>query len=1186
MSIHMAPSRRRHGAAIETGARRDRSWVPLLAMMFAAALVAVSPCATAATQVDCGAEAAELNRQAKTVRWEIVAPDEFKAGQPFRFNWRAEERFSSKTPVYLVLSVPGEVRFEADSVQIKRDEDGLVAQPALPGFLALPGGTRAPLGIQFGESKSRALIPLYQPGSTLTGSFAVQMFDRGQITLEAALVAHTTCGERTLSKGVPKIVTVNPGTPEIVVQDPYDVAVPKSALVSNDGRYLAQIFEGRYRIFDTRTGAKLVDHNGHNPNFSPTSRFVVADIGDFDGRDFEVIDLVSREVIATPVGRFVGWAHGDAFLIDGRGDYGTVTLRPTLISRPKVEDQKRLERSWAPEYGAAGLKEDALSIRYDGSCHACGSWSDTSISIDLDNAVVLFSGTFASDGFAPAPIYELASGHSGCCKTLPELKPYAAANYEVEPFDWGAGWRAREQIQFSHIFDPSANAAAADKTQDWYRAALALGEHWRRHRQIDPKTQARFFAGPTGSATIRGDWRGSSRSAASSGKNFQGHMRSELARFGVPTMEAIQPEAISFANTDVSEDPVARNRYADDAKKAAQAEAEIARRTKPWEDRLVKEFPALKQYLSKNAEALEYPGIAEYTESKPPPTSLTGKKVSLDKHLEGLWRWQFDGHPVWLMQLLTIDGSSALGYGVVAMLDGSRRADTSIIYLSHVLSGFWNGNYGSTEHQTRIKPRLFRNGYLVTASVVSGNIAVYDIKTGQAKPLITNVPQRDLIQDVWLSADARFVIQVNSDGQLFLYEVASGQQVLGGRYIDNEILIYTPEGYYWSSYEGAHYVQLRFPGLPGLFTFQQFASVLSSESIIRARLGNAAFAAPPPVLTPPPSLEIRMRERTGAGSEGVVRVRAQSSNGLARIRFFYDGQPARDVPVSGQEFEDEITVPRVPNARWLTAIAVDTKGFVSTSQAVPLQPAPGAANRLHAVLVGVDNYADAKINLRYAKSDARRLGDAVAATKDRYYASKNVNVLLDKGASAQLITEAVEKAVAAAGPQDTILFFFAGHGVQGRDGHYYLTPSGFDLNNIPGTGVSWSKLAAILGGAKSRVVIVLDSCHSGLSGSEGLATNEDTVKDLLSGAHAPVLVLAAAKGRQFSFENPDWGGGIFTYALSEVLKNSAAYDLNRNGVIEVSELYQALRTIVGTKTNDEQTPWLARQDLIGDFVLF
>ena len=109
----------------------------------------------------------------------------------------------------------------------------------------------------------------------------------------------------------------------------------------------------------------------------------------------------------------------------------------------------------------------------------------------------------------------------------------------------------------------------------------------------------------------------------------------------------------------------------------------------------------------------------------------------------------------------------------------------------------------------------------------------------------------------------------------------------------------------------------------------------------------------------------------------------------------------------------------------------------------------------------------------------------------------------------------------------------------------------------------------------------------GSPGVEGLGTNDDAVSALLSGAHPPMLVLAASKGRQFSYEGSKWGGGVFTDALVEAIqRNRQSYDLDHNGVIETSELYYALKSLVVRETGGEQTPWLVRQDLLGDFAVF
>ena len=183
-------------------------------------------------------------------------------------------------------------------------------------------------------------------------------------------------------------------------------------------------------------------------------------------------------------------------------------------------------------------------------------------------------------------------------------------------------------------------------------------------------------------------------------------------------------------------------------------------------------------------------------------------------------RWRGSGAGRWTatrlaLQLLIIEGSGAFGQGAIFLLEGQKKAAGRVTNLSKALEGLWGGQYGSTAQQTRLKPQLFFDRYLVIASVATRNIGVYDVKSGQKLALIADMPQADLLEDVLLSIDQRHVVQLNSDGQFFLHEIATGRMVLSGRYVDGEIILYTPEAYYWSSYEGAHFVQLRFPGLRG-----------------------------------------------------------------------------------------------------------------------------------------------------------------------------------------------------------------------------------------------------------------------------------------------------------------------------------------------------------------------------------
>ncbi|MEB3067532.1 caspase family protein, partial [Parvimonas micra] len=78
-----------------------------------------------------------------------------------------------------------------------------------------------------------------------------------------------------------------------------------------------------------------------------------------------------------------------------------------------------------------------------------------------------------------------------------------------------------------------------------------------------------------------------------------------------------------------------------------------------------------------------------------------------------------------------------------------------------------------------------------------------------------------------------------------------------------------------------------------------------------------------------------------------------------------------------------------------------------------------------------------------------------------YYASVEQSLLVDQKASADAIVDALRQAVAKANPADTLMFYFAGHGVQVPEG-YFLTTSQTLLRDIPRTSLSWARVAAAL----------------------------------------------------------------------------------------------------------------------------
>ena len=148
----------------------------------------------------CEAETLALRAVGEGVEVRVDAPKGGTTAERLRVSWQAKQKAPRKTPVYIAIAIPGEVRFQVAAVPAKRSDSEEDFEPNLPGFLALGPETRGPLGLEFGRGKSRALVPLHQPGAKLSGTFDVTNLPAGPLVIEASVVARTACGERVVSR--------------------------------------------------------------------------------------------------------------------------------------------------------------------------------------------------------------------------------------------------------------------------------------------------------------------------------------------------------------------------------------------------------------------------------------------------------------------------------------------------------------------------------------------------------------------------------------------------------------------------------------------------------------------------------------------------------------------------------------------------------------------------------------------------------------------------------------------------------------------------------------------------------------------------------------------------------------------------------------------------------------------------
>ena len=312
--------------------------------------------------------------------------------------------------------------------------------------------------------------------------------------------------------------------------------------------------------------------------------------------------------------------------------------------------------------------------------------------------------------------------------------------------------------------------------------------------------------------------------------------------------------------------------------------------------------------------------------------------------------------------------------------------------------------------------------------------------------------------------------------------------------------------------------------------------------------------------------------------------------GLSELRIFADGHLVQRKPLSGQSADLIVEVVLPGGTRWLSALLADRSGTESTVQTISLPKvgsnAHGPKRRLFTIAVGTDVYSSDRLPpLQYAKSDAAKFNETARAVEGAYYSEVNTQSLYDDPTLKSSLPKKIRELVSTANDWDTIMLFIAGHGVQDRSGRYYLATKTTDLNKLSESALAWDELAGALKDVKARVIVFLDACHSGAASDE--ATNDQAVSRLVQ-SNSAIMVVAAAKGRQSSFEGKSWGsgGGAFAATLADVVSNRMSTDENSDGVIELSELYKILKARVVASTGGAQTPWISRNQMVGEIPLF
>ncbi|MBD2494006.1 caspase family protein [Nostoc sp. FACHB-280] len=221
--------------------------------------------------------------------------------------------------------------------------------------------------------------------------------------------------------------------------------------------------------------------------------------------------------------------------------------------------------------------------------------------------------------------------------------------------------------------------------------------------------------------------------------------------------------------------------------------------------------------------------------------------------------------------------------------------------------------------------------------------------------------------------------------------------------------------------------------------------------------------------------------------------------------------------------------------------------------------------KLWCLVIGINEYQDKNLRaLRYAVADCQGFAQAVKQANHKFIHTEIIEHHSQSSPAPSLaeIRASFQQIVKSANPQDTVLFYFCGHGMlESESQQAVLCLTHTQTDDLLNTGLTMQELLTLLGNCQAaQQIVILDACHSGSFTLRNSPTpqmleqlQKVAVQKKQTGYSQGFYALLSCDKEQLSWEFPDLGHGVFTYFLIRGLLGEAA---DSRGEIEVKSLYK------------------------------
>jgi WD40 repeat protein len=453
------------------------------------------------------------------------------------------------------------------------------------------------------------------------------------------------------------------------------------------------------------------------------------------------------------------------------------------------------------------------------------------------------------------------------------------------------------------------------------------------------------------------------------------------------------------------------------------------------------------------------------------------------------------------------------------------------------------------------------DGRVVAAGAHDSTVKLWDAATGG--DIRTLASHGDLIASVAFAPDGRRLVTASWSSAVRIWNLASGAEIASlVAFTDGSSLAITPDGYYDASSETAE-ENLNVRVGTRVFAIASYRDKFYRPDVLKLSLAGRSLRefglASIDSVKVAPIVELADVPQTVSQSKLTVNLRlTDGGGGIGQVRLFVNGSavvqdnaPAPRSPGGGMRTYS-VQLADGPNV--LQAEAYNADNTMHSDSAIAKISAnlpPANRSNLHAVVVGIREFTNSKLNLTYPVEDAQLFAKTLTKYSASLFQKIDIKLLVTPAETTRdALIQSIKDMQSTVGPDDLFVFYVASHGST-DNGEYFLITSNVgsvSTEHLKTDAISKEELTALVANVPAtKKLLVIDTCHAETLGNALLTRglDEPTALKILSRA-VGTTVLAASTSTQEALEGYQ-GHGLFSFVVADGLAGKG--DVDKDGFV-------------------------------------